>query len=54
MKRTYQRGEMYYAFIGGEKSEAYEEYALYGGIPLVLTRRHKPFQPTLFRVDAGM
>lgn len=50
MKRTYQRGEMYYAFIGGEKSDAYEEYALYGGMPM----QQKPVHPTLFRVDAGM
>lgn len=26
----------YYAFVGGDKSDAYEEYALYGGMPLVL------------------
>lgn len=25
----------YYAFAGGDKSDAYEEYALYGGMPLV-------------------
>ena len=24
---------------GGDKSEAYEEYALYGGMPLVLTKK---------------
>lgn len=29
----------YYSFTGGDKSEAYEEYALYGGMPLVLTRK---------------
>ncbi len=29
----------YYATVGGDKSEAYEEYALYGGMPLVLTRK---------------
>lgn len=29
----------YYAFIGGDKSDAYEEYALYGGMPLVLTKK---------------
>ena len=29
----------YYAAIGGDKSEAYEEYALYGGMPLVLSRK---------------
>lgn len=29
----------YYAFVGGDKSEAYEEYALYGGMPLVLTKK---------------
>lgn len=29
----------YYAFVGGDKSDAYEEYALYGGMPLVLTRK---------------
>ncbi|MBE6551856.1 MAG: ATP-binding protein [Ruminococcaceae bacterium] len=27
----------YYSFTGGEKSDAYEEYALYGGMPLVLS-----------------
>ena len=29
----------YYSFVGGDKSEAYEEYALYGGMPLVLSRK---------------
>ena len=29
----------YYAFAGGDKSDAYEEYALYGGMPLVLTKK---------------
>ena len=28
-----------YAAVGGDKSEAYEEYALYGGMPLVLSRK---------------
>lgn len=30
----------YYGFCGGDKSEAYEEYALYGGMPLVLTKKN--------------
>ena len=29
----------YYAFTGGDKSDAYEEYALYGGMPLVLLKK---------------
>lgn len=29
----------YYAFLGGDKSDAYEEYALYGGMPLVLAKK---------------
>lgn len=29
----------YYTFVGGDKSEAYEEYALYGGMPLVLSKK---------------
>ncbi len=29
----------YYDSVGGDKSEAYEEYALYGGMPLVLSRK---------------
>ena len=29
----------YYAFVGGDKSEAYEEYALYGGMPLLLSKK---------------
>lgn len=29
----------YYSFIGGDKSDTYEEYALYGGMPLVLTKK---------------
>ncbi len=29
----------YYDYTGGDKSEAYEEYALYGGMPLVLFRK---------------
>ncbi len=29
----------YYGFVGGDKSDAYEEYALYGGMPLVLFKK---------------
>lgn len=29
----------YYSYVGGDKSDAYEEYALYGGMPLVLTKK---------------
>ncbi len=29
----------YYDFVGGDKSEVYEEYALYGGMPLVLNKK---------------
>ncbi len=29
----------YYAYAGGDKSEAYEEYALYGGMPLAIFKR---------------
>lgn len=29
----------YYSFVGGDKSDAYEDYALYGGMPLVLTQK---------------
>lgn len=29
----------YYSFVGEDKSDAYEEYALYGGMPLVLTKK---------------
>lgn len=29
----------YYDFIGGDKSDIYEEYALYGGMPLVLLKK---------------
>ena len=29
----------YYAFVGGDKSDAYEEYALYGGMPLVFSKK---------------
>lgn len=29
----------YYDFTGGDKSDAYEEYALYGGMPLVLSKK---------------
>lgn len=28
----------YYSFAGGDKSDAYEEYSLYGGMPLVLSK----------------
>lgn len=28
-----------FSYMGGDKSEAYEEYALYGGMPLVLTKK---------------
>ena len=30
----------YYTFVGGDKSDAYEEYALYGGMPLVLAKKN--------------
>ena len=30
----------YYSFVGGDKSDAYEEYALYGGMPLVLSKNN--------------
>ena len=29
----------YYSYAGGEKADAYEEYALYGGMPLVFTKK---------------
>lgn len=29
----------YYDFVGGDKADAYEEYALYGGMPLVLFQK---------------
>ncbi len=29
----------YYAYAGGDKSDAYEEYALYGGMPLVFAKK---------------
>lgn len=29
----------FYTFVGGDKSETYEEYALYGGMPLVLSKK---------------
>lgn len=29
----------YYAFVGGDKADSYEEYALYGGMPLVLSKK---------------
>ncbi len=29
----------YYNFAGGDKSDAYEEYALYGGMPLVISKK---------------
>lgn len=28
----------YYSYVGGDKSDAYEEYAMYGGMPLVLSK----------------
>ena len=31
----------YYSFVGGDKTEAYEEYALYGGMPLALTKTNE-------------
>ncbi len=29
----------YYGYIGGDKSDAFEEYALFGGMPLVLSKK---------------
>ena len=30
----------YYSFVGGDKSDAYEEYALYGGVPLIFSKNN--------------
>lgn len=30
----------YYSFVGGDKSDAYEEYALYGGMPLIFSKNN--------------
>ena len=30
----------YYNFVGGDKSEAYEEYAMFGGMPLILSKKN--------------
>ena len=32
----------YYAAVGGDKAEAFEEYAFYGGMPLILSRPDEP------------
>ena len=39
----------YYAFTGGDKSDAYEEYALYGGMPLVLSKQSEDEKITYLR-----
>ncbi len=39
----------YYSFAGGDKSDAYEEYAMYGGMPLVLTRKSDAEKMTYLR-----
>lgn len=39
----------YYAFVGGDKSDIYEEYALYGGMPLVLTKKSDAEKMTYLR-----
>ena len=31
----------YYASVGGDKAEAFEDYAFYGGMPLILSRADK-------------
>lgn len=31
----------YYGFVGGDRNVAYEDYALYGGMPLVLSRKNE-------------
>ena len=36
----------YYAAVGGDKAEAFEEYAFYGGMPLILSR---PDEISFFR-----
>lgn len=42
----------YYDFVSGDKSDVYEEYALYGGMPLVLSKKSdtdkKQYLQTLF------
>lgn len=30
----------FYSFVGGDKTEAYEEYALFGGMPLILSKKN--------------
>ena len=39
----------YYSFAGGDKSDAYEEYAMYGGMPLVLTKKSDAEKMTYLR-----
>ena len=39
----------YYSFAGGDKSDAYEEYALYGGMPLVLMKKSDAEKMTYLR-----
>lgn len=39
----------YYSFMGGDKSDAYEEYALYGGMPLVLNKKSDEEKMTYLR-----
>jgi hypothetical protein len=30
----------YYSAVGGDKAEAFDNYAFYGGMPLILSRPH--------------
>lgn len=43
----------YYSFVGGDKSDVYEEYALFGGMPLVLSKKSEfdkmQYLQTLFK-----
>ena len=40
----------YYDYVGGDKADAFEEYALYGGLPLVLSKK-TPREKTKYLSD---
>ena len=39
----------YYGFVGGDRNVAYEDYALYGGMPLVLSRKNESEKVDYFK-----
>lgn len=38
----------YYDYVGGDKADAFEDYALYGGLPLILSKKRRVIKRNIF------